>query len=64
MSYASDAKLREFCAKVEALESSVAAMKLKLEAVEALTIPRPNRNPRDKAGVITKDSTWAQPTTP
>ena len=64
MSYASDAKLKELDGRVHQLEAMVKALKVKLEAVEALTIPRPNRNLRDKATDITKDSTWAQPTTP
>ena len=63
MSFASDAKLKELDGRVRELEAVIAALKVKLEAVEALTIPRPKRNPRDRPD-ITKDSTWAQQTTP
>ena len=63
MSFASDAKLKELDGRVRELEAVIAALKVKLEAVEALTIPRPKRNPRDRND-ITKDSTWVQPTTP
>ena len=60
MSYASDAKLKELDGKVRQLEAMVIALKVKLEAVEALTIPRVTRTMRRTSS--TKDDAWPQET--
>lgn len=68
MSLATDAKVKELDARVRDLETLCAALKVKLEAVETLTIPRPKRIPREKndnsASTSARDSQWAQQTTP
>jgi hypothetical protein len=53
--------VKELDARLHQVEAMVAALKVKLDALEALTIPRPVfRKNRDK---VDKEQSWAQPTT-
>lgn len=62
MSIVTDQKVKQLDGRVHQLEAMVEALKVKLFALEALTIPRPVfRKNRDNVG---KEQKWAQPTTP
>jgi hypothetical protein len=57
-----EGKIQQLEVMVKALKDIADAMKLKLDTIEALMVPRPKRIPRDpNSSAVNRDSTWVQP---